>query len=204
MNFTLISDNNGEYGEISKSILEEKKSKFISYIFKINNEMDAKEYINKIKREYNDARHIVYIYSYLDKNNQININFSDDSEPQGTGTKAIYELITKENITNICVIIVRYFGGILLGAGPLSRAYLNSFRNSFKLTQKTEILNYIKKTINIDYNLYDKLINQLKDYISNKHVVINKVEFNQNVLIDLSIEKNILNKVDMIISDIIY
>ncbi len=204
MNFTLISDNNGEYGEIAKSILEEKKSKFISYIFKINNEMDAKEYINKIKKEYNDARHIVYIYSYLDKNNQININFSDDGEPQGTGTKAIYELITKENITNICVIIVRYFGGILLGAGPLSRAYLNSFRNSFKLTQKTEILNYIKKTINIDYNLYDKLINQLKDYISNKHVVINKVEFNQNVLIDLSIEKNILNKVDMIISDIIY
>ena len=137
---------NGKYGEISTGLLEEKKSKFYSYVFNIDNELDAIEKINSIKRDNRDARHVVYIYSYLDNNMPV-IRFSDDGEPQGTGTKAIYELLDKEKITNILVVIVRYFGGILLGAGPLSRAYLNSSKDALDKLEKKEIFNYIEYSL---------------------------------------------------------
>ena len=108
MYFSLKSDiekNQCDY--VASNILVEKKSKFIAYIFNISCKNEAEDYLERIKMENKDARHIVYIYSYLDKITNIPvINFSDDGEPQGTGTKAIYELISKERITNICIVIV--------------------------------------------------------------------------------------------------
>ena len=78
-NYILINKENykSKYGEISSSIVEEKKSKFISYIFNISDDKQALEYIDIVKKENKDARHVVYIYSYLN-NNVLNIKFSDD------------------------------------------------------------------------------------------------------------------------------
>ena len=204
MYFTLNSNNTGKYDEIATYIYEQKKSKFISYVFKITNENEAKKYIDIIKKDNKDARHVVYIYSYLNETNLPQVIFSDDGEPQGTGTKAIYELLTKENITNICVVIVRYFGGILLGAGPLSRAYLNSFRGSLDCCIKEKIYNYFTKEICVEYNKYDILINKLTKYINDKLVILDNVKYNENINITLKIEGNSKNKIEEILSDFIY
>ena len=205
MYFYLDSKNdNKEQDEISSYILEEKKSKFISYIFNITNEVQAKKYIEKIKKANKDARHVVYIYSYLNENKLPQINFCDDGEPQGTGTKAIYELITKERITNVCIVIVRYFGGVLLGAGPLSRAYLNSFRGALDKCNKQEIFKYIKKEICIEYNKYDMLISSLKELINNKYVVINNTDYNEKIVIYLNVEERVENRVEEILSNFTY
>lgn len=205
MYFSLKSNkNDSKYGEISLYLLEEKKSKFVSYIFNISNELQAKQYIEKIKKENRDARHVVYIYSYLNENNLPQINFCDDGEPQGTGTKAIYELITKEKITNICIVIVRYFGGILLGAGPLSRAYLNSCRGALDRCNKQEVFKYVIKEISIEYNQYDMLINSLKDLINDKYVVINSTDYNEKVIINFGIEERVKSRVEELISNFIY
>lgn len=205
MYFSLNSNNdNNKYNEIASYILEEKKSKFISYIFNITNELQAKQYIQRIRKANKDARHVVYIYSYINENNLPQINFSDDGEPQGTGTKAIYELITKERITNVCIIIVRYFGGILLGAGPLSRAYLNSSRGALDKCNKQEIFKYIKKEICIEYNKYDMLISSLKDLINNNYVVIDNTNYNEKIVIYLNVEERVENRVEEILSNFIY
>lgn len=204
MYFTLNSNNIGKYDEIATYIFEQKKSKFISYVFKITNENEAKKYIDIIKKDNKDARHVIYIYSYLTETNLPQVIFSDDGEPQGTGTKAIYELLTKENITNICVVIVRYFGGILLGAGPLSRAYLNSFRGSLDCCVKENIYNYFTKEICVEYNKYDILISKLSKYINDKLVILDNVKYNENINITLKIENNSKNKIEEILSDFIY
>lgn len=183
--FTLKSDiEDAEYNEIAQGFLQEKKSKFISYIFRINSKDEAERYINIIKSNNKESRHVVYIYSYLEDNN-LNVKFSDDGEPQGTGTRAIYELMTKEILTNICIVIVRYFGGILLGAGPLSRAYLNSAKEAIDKCQKTEIYNYIDYTFDVNYNNYSSVKYILESYINNE-VIIKNTDFGDNISIKIS------------------
>lgn len=205
MYFSLKSDiEKGQYYDIASNILIEKKSKFIAYIFNISCKNDAKKYIERIKNDNKDARHIVYIYSYLDKITNIPvINFSDDGEPQGTGTKAIYELISKERITNICIVIVRYFGGILLGAGPLSRAYLNSFRGALLKCERYELFNYDIEEYIIEYCKYDNFKNKMSEYIDKRLIIVDSVKFNEKVDILIKIEKTnkkqILSKINEIL-----
>lgn len=171
-------------GEISYSETIEKKSKFLSYIFNISNKEDALNYLNAVKKMHFQAKHIVYIYSYLENNMPV-IKFSDDGEPKGTGTKAIYELITKENLTNICIVIVRYFGGILLGAGPLSRTYLNSARESILQCEKEIIYNYTTIYLKLNYNEYNKVKYIIDNEKSRGN--ISNVQLEYNDLIDISI-----------------
>lgn len=185
MYYTLVKDGNKDCNEIAVGKIYEKKSKFYSYIYSISNDEEAKEYIEKIKKNNKEARHCVYIYSYLE-DNMLNIRFSDDGEPQGTGTKAIYELITKEKITNICIIIVRYFGGVLLGAGPLSRAYLNCARDAINICKKEKLYKYLNYIDTVNYNQFSKIKNVLDDYVSNALVKINFINYNDRV--DFSIE----------------
>lgn len=184
--YTLKSDiKENKYNEISQGFLQEKKSKFISYIFSISSKEEAEKYINEIKNDNKEARHVVYIYSYLEDNN-LNIKFSDDGEPQGTGTRAIYELMTKENLTNICIVIVRYFGGILLGAGPLSRAYLNSAKEAIDKCEKTEIYNYIDLEFEVNYNNYNS-VKYIIDNYQNREIIVKNTDFGDNIIIKLQV-----------------
>ncbi len=100
---------------------EEKKSIFIGNIKRVESEEDAKEFINTIKSKYKEARHNVYAYVIGD-NHGIQ-RYSDDGEPQGTAGIPVLEVIKKNNLTDVVIVATRYFGGILLGAGGLTRAY---------------------------------------------------------------------------------
>ncbi len=206
MYFSLKSDiekNQCDY--VASNTLVEKKSKFIAYIFNISCKNEAEDYLERIKMENKDARHIVYIYSYLDKITNIPvINFSDDGEPQGTGTKAIYELISKERITNICIVIVRYFGGILLGAGPLSRAYLNSFRATLIKCDKYEILNYDIEEYTIEYCKYENFKNKVSEYIDKRLIIIDSVKFNEKIDILIKIERTNKEQIMKKINEILF
>lgn len=193
----------GNYGQIAEGLIVEKQSKFISYLFKIDNESEAQEYIEKIKKDNLSARHVVYIYSYF-KDNIVNIRFSDDGEPKGTGTKAIYELLEKECITNICIVIVRYFGGILLGAGPLSRTYLNSARECIDVCDKKEMYNYLEYSFDCTYNAYNILKNRLEKYIEQEYVVIEESEFKENVTMKLKIVDFEIENVKKIVEEVSY
>ena len=194
--YTLVNDEHNDC--ISSFELIEKKSKFISYIYKINNEESAINYINKVRNENKDARHVVYIYSFI-KNNIVNFRFSDDGEPKGTGTKAIYELLEKEGITNICIIIVRYFGGILLGAGPLSRAYLNTARGAILKCQKKEIYEYIKFQKEIDYQKYQMIKSKIEDMIKDEDIINFYKDFSDVINIKCEVKKDKINVIEKLL-----
>lgn len=101
--------------------LEIKKSKFIGYIFNINSSNDVEEIIKKIKNENKKATHVCFAFRVLE--NGIVERAFDDKEPSGTAGKPILNVIQKKNLENTLIVIVRYFGGIKLGAGGLLRAY---------------------------------------------------------------------------------
>ena len=99
---------------------EEKKSVFIAFAKPIVSEVDAQGYLNSIRAKYPDARHHVYAYVLRDGNKT---RYSDDGEPSGTGGMPVLDLLRKAGITDAMIVVVRYFGGILLGTGGLVRAY---------------------------------------------------------------------------------
>ena len=100
---------------------EEKKSEFIGYCKRVESEEEAKEFVNEIKNIHKQARHNCHAY-IVGENMEIQ-RYSDDKEPKGTAGIPILEVIKKQNITDCAVVVTRYFGGILLGTGGLTRAY---------------------------------------------------------------------------------
>jgi len=97
----------------------EKKSRFIGYLFVVSSEQEARDAIQSIKKKHYDARH--NCYAYILKSGAL--KYSDDGEPQGTAGVPILEVIKRQSVTNCLIVVTRYFGGILLGAGGLLRAY---------------------------------------------------------------------------------
>ncbi|VEU76361.1 IMPACT family protein [Mycoplasmopsis columboralis] len=109
-----------------------KKSSFYSYVFKVSSKEEVKQYIEEIKQQHKKSRHACYAYLFL-QNGTENAGFNDDGEPKNTAGRPIYELIRVKKLTNILVITIRYFGGIKLGAGGLTRAYRESAKMSLDL-----------------------------------------------------------------------
>ena len=106
---------------IKKVEIEVKKSKFIAYNYEVSNEDEVKNILESLKKEHKKARHIPYAY----KIDNI-IRKSDDKEPSNTAGTPIYNLIIKKQLNNTLIVVVRYFGGTLLGAGLLTRSYANA------------------------------------------------------------------------------
>lgn len=107
--------------------LDIKKSKFIAYYYEIHSKEEADNLLEQLKKEHKKARHIPYAY----KVNNV-ARKSDDKEPSGTAGLPIYNLIEMNNLDNCFIAVVRYFGGIKLGAGGLLRAYLNAAKEVIK------------------------------------------------------------------------
>lgn len=110
--------------------IEIKKSRFITYLYNIDNEKDVNNIVENIRKEHKKARHIVYVYKI---GNTAKIN--DDGEPKGTAGMPIFNVLEKNNLNNVLIVVVRYFGGIKLGAGGLFRAYSNSASEIIKKKQ---------------------------------------------------------------------
>ncbi|MBC8063023.1 MAG: YigZ family protein [Clostridiaceae bacterium] len=141
--------------DTGKFEFEEKKSVFIGETIRVETEMEAKEFLNKIKRENKEARHNVYAY-ILGENNGIQ-RYSDDGEPQGTGGMPILEVIKRNNLTDIIVVVTRYFGGILLGTGGLTRAYTKAAAESIKQATTVEKVKGCELIIKLQYELLGKV-----------------------------------------------
>ena len=107
--------------------LEIKKSKFIAYYYEVNYVSEVKEILENLKKEHKKARHIPYAYK-IDQE----MKKSDDKEPSGTSGMPILNIIEKNNLNHVLIAVVRYFGGIKLGAGGLIRAYGNAAKEVIK------------------------------------------------------------------------
>ncbi len=106
---------------IKENELIVKKSRFIAYLYEIDNSDEVKQILDSIKKEHKKAKH--YPYAYMLSNTA---GKSDDKEPANTAGMPIYNLLQKRELVNRLIVVVRYFGGVKLGAGGLTRAYLNA------------------------------------------------------------------------------
>ena len=106
---------------LKTNTIEIKKSKFIAYLYDIEDIKEIKIILENLKSEHKKERHIVYAYKFASTAGK-----SDDKEPSGTAVTPLYNLLEMNNLNNKLLVVVRYFGGVKLGAGPLMRAYKNA------------------------------------------------------------------------------
>ena len=109
------------YQEVESEFVE-KRSRFIGHIWPVDSEDQAQELIRRVKKQHYDARHNCWCYLL----GSTVVRYSDDGEPQGTAGQPMLAVLQRENVTNAVCVVTRYFGGILLGAGGLTRAYSKS------------------------------------------------------------------------------
>lgn len=168
----------------------EKKSKFIAHIFYVETPEEADNYIKEIKKKYHDARHNVFAYAIETGDGGIAVKYNDDGEPQGTAGSPILKIVLEQGLSNILVIVTRYFGGILLGTGGLVRAYSDA---TLKALEKTE---YIEKIIGYKVKIcveYDQL-DGLKYYANKSNLKIVNIEYLENVEVNVEMPKEKLDE----------
>jgi uncharacterized YigZ family protein len=132
----------------------EKKSEFIGYISPVRTGDEAVAFVNRIKAMHRKARHNVYAYIVREDNIS---RYSDDGEPQGTAGMPVLDVLRKRGLTDVCVVVTRYFGGILLGGGGLVRAYSNAASLACDTAGVMDMRLCHRLSISADYGMYGKI-----------------------------------------------
>ena len=140
----------GGEGEIT-----EKKSRFIATVHPVESEEEALAFLEEMKKKYWDARHNCYVYS-IGMNREFT-RCSDDGEPSGTAGRPMLDVIIGEDIYNVAVVVTRYFGGILLGTGGLTRAYTKGASIALKAGGVVEKVQGVDVTLHLDYDMIGKV-----------------------------------------------
>lgn len=152
-----------EYKTVEKEGVDEfveKKSRFIGHVKPVKTQQEATEFINLLKSKYWDATHNVYAY-VLRENNIC--RSSDDGEPSGTAGVPVLDVLLKEQLVDVCVVVTRYFGGTLLGAGGLVRAYSHGSKIAVESGGIITMAPCKIMTVSVNYSFYDRMNNLLAD-----------------------------------------
>ncbi len=160
-------------GECSAEITE-KRSKFICNVFHVESVQEAEDKLNIVRKKYHDARHNCYVYKVVEEDA---FKASDDGEPSGTAGVPMLNIVNGRNLSNILVVVTRYFGGILLGTGGLVRAY------SLATTTALDDSNIIKQEMGLEasFNVEYKELEEVKYHLKNRNIVISRQEYLENV-----------------------
>ncbi len=179
-----------EYRTIASAVtatLIEKKSEFIAQLFPVQTGEEAIRYIEEVKKNHRKARHNVYAYIVRDQNTS---RYSDDGEPQGTAGMPVLDALMKNHLTDVCCVVTRYFGGILLGGGGLVRAYSGSTAMAVNAAQIMVMRECRPMTLRMDYSLYGKVSYVLPQY----HVLQTDSDFGNDVVLSLLVQEEVTRK----------
>ena len=139
----------------------EKRSRFIGYCKPVRTEQEATQFINEIKSRHWDARHNVYAYSLRENNIK---RYSDDGEPSGTAGMPVLDVIVKNEVYDVCVVVTRYFGGILLGTGGLARAYSQGAKIALQAGKIVLMEQCAVCSLSCSYNQFGKISALVSQY----------------------------------------
>lgn len=168
--------------------LVERKSRFICNVSPVKSEFEALDFIKKISETYKDATHNVFAYIAAD---EVEIQrASDDGEPQGTAGIPVLEVLKKEELTNTCVVVTRYFGGILLGAGGLIRAYSAAARSGVTAAEICRMGPYTRIMVKVNYTQLGKIQNSMASVGNN---IIN-IEYTEFVRLNIKVKQAYVDK----------
>ena len=167
--------------------IEASKSQFYSFLIPLSSEEEVPLLIKEKRIQFVKARHVCYAYIF-----NSNYKYSDDGEPSGTAGKPLYELLNKNNLTNCILIVVRIFGGVLLGAGRLLRTYVESGLNSIKKANKFEI--YYEFLIKLEIKLEN--INVIKGYLVKYKYEIKNVIYDEISTIEFYSSNDVIKELN--------
>lgn len=179
--------------EIYTSTIIIQKSEFICHIFPVNTVEEANTNLANIRKKYYDATH--NCYGYIIGNNGEIAKYSDDGEPSQTAGVVIYDVLKKNDLTNVLAIVTRYFGGIKLGAGGLVRAYSSSTANTLLDIKTYELTSCIRMELRFPYTY----MNLVSKYLSNQTLISKSFDSFVNLIYELpkkdfeEINKNLIS-----------
>jgi len=159
----------------SETEMTERRSVFLGYASPVKSEEEALEFIKKIKKRHSDATHNVYAYILRGSISR----FSDDGEPHGTAGLPVLEVLRKEGLTDAVIVVTRYFGGILLGAGGLVRAYSAAAKCAVDAAEIKECSPMVGFYVSCGYSDHQKLLRILENHACKK----GEAEYGENVKI---------------------
>ena len=162
-----------------------KKSKFIANFIKVTSKEQAEEEIKKIKKKYFDARHNCISYRVLE-DEKIVERFSDDGEPSGTAGGPMLNILQKNNLVNVLIVVTRYFGGILLGTGGLVRAYSDSLQKAIEESELLELTIGTECEVKLEYNYFEKF----KYYCKNNDIQIKDTSYTEEIVCKIEMEED--------------
>ncbi len=172
----------------------EKRSRFIGYIKPVTTETEALDFINYLRSKHWDATHNVYAYVLREQNT---CRYSDDNEPQGTAGMPVLDVIRKSGLTDVCIVVSRYFGGILLGGGGLVRAYSHSASLAVEAAGVITMRGCSECTLTCTYNQYGKL----SSLIPENGGVVDDCDFGEGVTMNFHIPSNELSVLKKKVTD---
>lgn len=187
-----------EYKTVEKEASDffiEKKSKFIGYAKPVKTQEDALEFISEIKSKHWDATHNVYAYVLRENNIQ---RYIDDGEPSGTAGVPVLDVMLKESLVDVCVVATRYFGGTLLGAGGLVRAYSHTSKIALEAAGIITMAQCSVMSAEVDYFFYDRLNILLSDFSA----VILNTSFSDKVCVEFSVKENTVDLLNSKLIDV--
>lgn len=141
------------YGEAEAELVE-KRSRFIGHVWRVESEEEARACIERTKKQHYDARHNCWCYILREGNV---LRYADDGEPQGTAGQPMLNVFLREEVTNVCCVVTRYFGGILLGAGGLTRAYGGTAKLALDAAGISRMRLWATLAVPCSYALYERL-----------------------------------------------
>lgn len=165
-----------------------KKSRFIGIVFPCQTESEAIHYLNQLRQQYTDASHLVFAYR-IKSPKGIVTRFHDAGEPSGTAGKPVFQHLAGKDLINILCVVVRYFGGIKLGAGGLTRAYSNAAKKVIEASDVTEYIEFVEVKLELKYNELHNFEYQLKKLDG----VIVKQDFSENISLKIKIPEEYVN-----------
>lgn len=167
-----------------QGLFKDKGSRFISFGFPVENEQQVKEYISSLRKKYHDARHVCYAFQLGYQEHYYRVN--DDGEPSGTAGKPILGQIAGKELTNILIVVVRYFGGVLLGTSGLMNAYRSAALDCLNHA------NIIEKTRNKDFTIFFNYgqLNLVMKILKDEPVEVLQQNFELNCTMSLRIRQS--------------
>ncbi len=172
--------------EPARDEMIEKKSRFIATVRPVTTEQEALELISECRTEFRDATHNVYAYTVQENNI---CRYSDDGEPSGTAGVPVLEVLNKEGLTDVAVVITRYFGGTLLGAGGLVRAYGKTAKLGIDKAKITEKIYCHRLEIKTPYDLLGKV----RYLIETGDYILGNIEYTDQVNVTAYVKYDLLD-----------
>ena len=172
----------------------EKRSRFIGYVKPVKTEQEAVDFINSLRSKHWDARHNVYAYSLREGNIK---RYSDDGEPSGTAGMPVLDVIVKNGVTDVCVVVTRYFGGVLLGTGGLVRAYSQAAKIGLDAAEIVLMERCVRCSLRCSYNRYGKVAALIMQHASG----LDETVYEADVVVKFHIKPENLPNLTKVLAD---